>query len=121
MNSPRTLLAAASAALIPRPAWSWAQTATEPNKYEWDHMSHMMWGGGWLGMIFGLLFMILALAAAVAVVFLVIRWLGGPGYGAQPPYHPPPSSTPLDILKDRFARGEISKEEYEERRRVLEQ
>ncbi len=28
--------------------------------------------------------------------------------------------TPLDILKDRFARGEIDKQEFEERRQVLE-
>lgn len=33
----------------------------------------------------------------------------------------PPNDTPLDILKQRFARGEITKEEYEERRRILEQ
>lgn len=29
--------------------------------------------------------------------------------------------SPIDILKKRFARGEITREEYEERRRVLEQ
>ena len=56
MNSPETLMATAIAALILRPAWSWAQTATEPNKYDWDHMSPMMWGGSWFGMIFGPLF-----------------------------------------------------------------
>ncbi len=34
-------------------------------------------------------------------------------------FAPPPPRTPLDILKERFAQGEIDKEEYEERRRVL--
>lgn len=29
--------------------------------------------------------------------------------------------TPLDILKKRFARGEIDKEEYEEKKKVLQQ
>lgn len=35
--------------------------------------------------------------------------------------HRSAGTTPLDILQERFARGEINKEEYEERRRVLEQ
>jgi putative membrane protein len=77
----------------------------------------MGWGGGWYGMIFGPIFMILLLALVIAIAVLLVRWLGGPG---QPTSHQPPwASTPLDILKERFARGEIDKQEFEERRRVL--
>ena len=47
----------------------------------------------------------------------LVRWLGGPGHGVA--LHHPPGKTPLDILKERFAKGEIDKEEFEERRRVL--
>jgi len=98
-------------------AVSLAQTPAAPDRYLYG--PHMMWGGGWYGMIFGPLFMILVLVAVIAGVALVARWFGAPGYGAQPPPHTPPGRTPLDILKERFARGEIDKDEFEERRRML--
>jgi putative membrane protein len=78
----------------------------------------MMWGGGWYGMIFGPLFMIVVLVAVIAGIGLVGRWFGMPSYAAQPP-PAAPGRTPLDILKERFARGEIDKDEFEERRRLL--
>lgn len=70
-------------------------------------------------MIFGPLLMILFLAVFIAAVVLLVRWLGGPWQRPVPPHPTLPSRTPLDILKERFARGEIDKDEYEERRRVL--
>ncbi len=53
----------------------------------------------------------------VAVAVLMVHWLGGSGYGTA--QHSPPGKTPVDILKERFARGEIDKDEFEERRRAL--
>lgn len=79
------------------------------------------WYEGTHSMFFGPLFMILGFAAVIAVIVFLIRWLSGPWNGAQPPYRPPSTRTPLDILKERFARGEIGKEEFEERRRLLEE
>ncbi len=76
---------------------------------------HMMWGG-WYGMFFGPLMMIIFIAVVVVLVVLAVRWLGG-SHGAS--QHSSSTKTPLDILKERFARGEIDKEEFEERRRVL--
>ena len=111
--------AAVGAALSLAPAWAWAQGSSEPYRYGYGP-EHMMWGGGGgYGMIFGPLFMILAIAAVIVTVVLLVRWLGGPSYGAASPHHAPPGRTPLDILKERFARGEIEKEEFEERRRLL--
>lgn len=69
-------------------------------------------------MLFGPLSMILALALVVATAAVLVRWLAGPSHSVQPP-HPPPQRTPLEILKERYARGEIDKAEFEERRRVL--
>lgn len=78
---------------------------------------HMMWAGGsWSGMIFCPLIMILVLALALALAVYLVRWLGRPWHGQN---QAPPALTPLDILKERFARGEIDKDEFEERRRIL--
>jgi putative membrane protein len=78
----------------------------------------MMWdGGGWF-MLFGPIMMLLFLALVVGLVVLAVRWLmsSGHGLGSQPSS---PGRAPLDILKERLARGEIEVAEYEERRRAL--
>lgn len=90
----------------------------EPSSAAWAQQQygpHMWHGGGW--MFFGPLMMIVFIAVIVVVVVLIVRWLGGTGPGQAP--HSPPAGTPLDILKERFARGQIDKDEFEERRRVL--
>lgn len=86
---------------------------------DYTHGPGMMWGGGWLHMAFGSIMMILMVAAIVVLVVLALRWLGSSGHA---PSHPPPASAtqaPLDILKERLAKGEIEVAEYEERRRAL--
>ena len=82
---------------------------------EFTHGPHM-WGDGWHGGFFGPIMMILFVALAVAAVVLIVRWLGPVAQS----HSAPPGAGPLDILKTRFAKGEIDKSEYEERRRVLE-
>ena len=117
MRDTRTLAAAAAAGtlLAAAAAPALAQAPAEPYGYG----PHMMWGGGWYGMMLGPLFMVLMFAVAVALVIVLVRWLGGPHYGLPPHQASPPVRTPLDILKERFARGEIDKQEFEERRRIL--
>jgi putative membrane protein len=97
--------------LLLSPATGWAQ-ARDPDFYG----PHMMWNG-WYGMFMGPFMMIVLIAVTVLVVVLAIRWLGGSQGSAHHGFQQ--AKTPLDILKERFARGEIDKEELEERRRVL--
>ena len=94
---------------------AWAQQ-TDPY-----YGRHMMWDVGWYGWLLGPVMMILFLAIAVAVVVLIVRWLGGTGHGGSAAPSAPPRKHAIDILKDRFARGEIEKEELEEKRRILEE
>lgn len=103
----------AGIALCLMPAFAWAQASRGTGQYTcWG--SHMMgWGGGWNGMIFGPLLMILFLALPVAAVVVLIRWFGGSRGSTST------GQTPLDILRERYARGEIDKDEFEERRRTL--
>ena len=67
---------------------------------------------GWGGMMLGPIMMIVVLAAVVALVVVLVRWLGMGGGSTS-------RRTALGILEERFARGEIDREEFEDRRRVL--
>lgn len=84
-----------------------------------DHPYYWHDGWGWGHMILGPLMMIVFIAVVVVVVVLAVRWLGGAGHSAAAPPHAPPGKTPLDILSECFARGEIDKDEFEERRLIL--
>lgn len=108
-------ISAAGAGSILVSGAAWAQAPSTPGDYPYGPRM-MWWGGGWEGMFFGPLFMVLVLAAVIAVVLLLVRRPGGSWHSTMPPLS---GRTALDILKERFARGEIDKADYEERRRVL--
>jgi putative membrane protein len=101
------VLTSAALVSIALPAAAWAQQG-EP--YYHPHM----WGEGGHGWFLGPLMMVVLVAVLVAAVVLLVRWLA-----PAPVIHAAAGRGPLDILKERFARGEIDKAEYEERRHVL--
>jgi putative membrane protein len=68
----------------------------------------------WYGMIFGPVMMIAMIVITVVVIAWVLRALG---LGWRSDWRE--TSTPLDTLKHRFARGEIDRAEYEERKKIL--
>ncbi|PIW28762.1 MAG: electron transporter RnfE [Rhodospirillales bacterium CG15_BIG_FIL_POST_REV_8_21_14_020_66_15] len=70
-----------------------------------------MWSGGWGGMFMGWGMMALFLIAVVVVIILLIKGLTG---GDRPS-----ASSALDILNERYARGEIDTAEYNERKKTI--
>ncbi len=109
------IFGAAAGILLLSPALALAQEIPSH-----PHYGGHMWGDGmWGGMIFGPLLMIFFIALLVGVIVIVVRWLAGSSLGGHLPASQA-KSNPLDILKERFARGEIDKNEFDERRRTLE-
>ena len=90
------------------PASAFAQDRT----WEWQWNMHpmmFMWGAG--GLV--ILLMILAFwGLVIAGLVIGLRWLLGQG-------RPAPHDEALQILRQRYARGEIDKQEFDTRRRDL--
>ncbi|MBI3452368.1 MAG: SHOCT domain-containing protein [Rhodospirillales bacterium] len=80
-----------------------------------DNFWHPGWG--WGHMYFGGLMMIAFWVTLIVLVVLLVRWLSGAGGGTSSAL--PARRTPLDILQERFAKGEIDRQDYEERKKLL--
>lgn len=84
--------------------------------YDWGHGPGMMgwgYGMGWFGGIIMIAFWI----AVIVGIVLLIRWLViSTRSTGQSTHH---EDSALEILKRRYARGEIGKEEFEEKKRDL--
>lgn len=88
----------------------------------------MMWNDGWgmgAGGVIWMVIMLAVLALIVVGIVLLVRGLSGRNdYGqAGHPQGPPPSGagpkTALQILEERYARGEIDQDEFLRRKQVL--
>ncbi|MFZ1982296.1 MAG: SHOCT domain-containing protein [Smithella sp.] len=76
----------------------------------WNNMMNYGYGYGFGGMFMGILFVIII----CVVAYFVIQSARAKTAGGTP------QETPLDILKKRYAKGEIAKEEYERMKKDLE-
>ena len=71
----------------------------------------MGWGNaGWLWWMPMGLIMLLFWGLVIVTLILLVRWLWTQGQGRA---GAPPVETPLDVLKKRYARGEITKEDFD--------
>jgi putative membrane protein len=75
----------------------------------WDYMGNMGWGSGWGW--FGLTHMLLWWLLLILGVAVLAKWLIGGRRSS--------GSRALEVLQERYARGEIGKEEYEQKKRDL--
>lgn len=76
---------------------------------EWEW--HYYWMGGWWGLLVFLLVMILFWGLIIGGIALMVRFIVSGGRRKTP--------DAMEILKQRYARGEIEKAEFEEKRKDL--
>jgi putative membrane protein len=89
-----------------------AAALVQERGYDWGWGMHPMWGvwGMWgIGMMF---FMLLFWGLVIVGVVLGIRWLISQGKESR-------SDSALEILRQRYARGEINKDEFEGKKKDL--
>lgn len=102
--------------LAPGPAWG-------QGPYEWPWGMHWMWGMWGIGMAIG---MLVFWGLIIAGLVFAVRWLASQGRPHSPGALSPGTrssgeESPLDIVKRRYARGEITREEFETLKRDLTQ
>lgn len=97
----------AAVAGVATPISAWAQ---DRGDWSWGmHPMSWMWGGWGLAMM---IMMLVFWAVLIVGIVLAIRWLAGQSDRSR-------SDRALGILRERYARGEIDKEEFEAKRRDL--
>lgn len=133
MHTKRELLFAGNLLSLAYPVFSLAQETPAPPvppqpPWMWPGHWHM-WSGAWgVGWLCAMLMFLLIVICAVS--FYVGR-NAGPGHHYWGPWHMmnrsggmgrpwgDPTYSALQILNERFAKGEISKQEYEEKRAAI--
>ncbi len=95
---------------VPPSSWAQWRGYGEGGWFGPGMMGWGMWGLGWIFMLFfwGLVI--------VALIFLIRRLAG---FSRSRPSSEKPHDSALEILRQRYARGEIDKEEFDQKKRDL--
>lgn len=72
---------------------------------------------GWGYDPFSMVFHVLGWVLIIVLIFMAIRMIMG--HGRRPNWRHMMGNSALDVLAERYAKGEISKEEYIERKKTL--
>jgi len=128
MKQLRLFLTSSAITLAASPGFAQQTPAPGGSNPMYDYGYGHMWGGHWgwhSGMIFGPFIMLLALVGLAALIVWLVRHFGHEPYhhwrgqGSCPRCGYGRLRGALDILEERFAKGEIGKDEFEEKRRLL--
>ena len=79
--------------------------------YGYGYGQPMMWGGG---DVFGAIFSIIWIIVLIVAIVAAVRYLRG-----KHPMHLHGGNRALDLLKERYAKGEIARAEFEEKKKDL--
>lgn len=82
--------------------------------WDWNDMTGTGWWGGGLFLVMGGIMMILFWAVIILAAIALLRWLTDylkSGTGT--------SNKAMEILKEKYAKGEIAKEEFETKKKDL--
>lgn len=74
----------------------------------------MGWGGGWGWGWFGLIHTVLWWFLIILGIVVLVKWLSGGASRKETP-----ERRALEILAERYARGEINREEFEQKKKDL--
>lgn len=72
------------------------------------------WGYGTGGFIWGIVWMVIEIGLIAGAIYLIVSLFQGTRSGYK-------KNDAIEILRERYARGEISEEEYLERKKRLEE
>ncbi len=94
----------------------WNKVLAQTGRYGgWQMGPGMMgnWGMGWFGMIFMVIFWVLVIVGLVFLIKWLIQTTSSRKTGERM------GSSAIEILKERYARGEIDKTEFEAKKKDL--